>query len=665
MLSRIIYAMPSGQLPSSTIRRRASREQGVVLIVVIFAMALIAGLVFFVLNTGRHVQRRVETQQSADATAEAAATRLARSFNTIAQNQVATARSLALVNVLDAAPNAVRFTLADQNAVLETTDEQLSRLGNSPWTEEALQRLRDGVQREIAILEQADAVLNGPFDVRTVTFYRPPAGGTGWLWRAMLSLDAVSRSVVETLPETVTRTAMEAGRRHLHDSPSVAFPVPLRRDYLIERGSFADFERPVSEGLLPADLDDPIVRRGPWDAVFGNRHAIGGLEFVPGGASSGGSGSGSVPIGSGAGSGAGGSWVRTDQPDFYRVRGPQRWMLESLHHTTERSLPHARFAGHVSELADIKLDYFRGGVFTADLETVDDPEWIRDFTEATRIAAEDASQIVETGFIAVELKSQYPRTHPRFLTPGTFDFVPFNYARGGGAWSSLDVDRTGARLVVVGGWSDPRSWGVPRINHDIWRDEWSYTVEFDTDIGLPPQTDEDGNTVLHRVYRIDEFIFLGVNVGEDIEVRNPHNWSAGDALPAPYRFAEGELPPDDPTTFEVENAQARRDLLTFFAVARQAGTSPFWSQRFDAGLPQGAPLAIAQADVFNNHSWDLWTPMWHARMQHVTGYEQWIDRLTAAMPDADRFDELNPAGVEAARDHLEAAEPLAEELLAR
>ena len=636
-----------------------------VLIVVIFAMALIAGLVFFVLNTGRHVQRRVETQQAADVTAEAAATRLARSFNTIAQNQVATARSLALVNVLDAAPNAVRFTLADQNAVLATANDQLSVLGNSRWTEEALQELRDDVQLEIAILQQVDAVLNGSFDVRTVTFYRPPVGGVGWLWRAMLSLDAVSRSVVETLPETVTQTAIEAGERHLHNPQAVTLPVPLIRDYRIERGDFSDFERPVSEGLLPADVDDPIVRRGPWDAVFGYRDPIGGLMFVPGGSSSGGSGSGSVPIGSGAGSRAGGSWVRTEEPESYRVLGPQRWMLRSLHHMTERSLPHARFASHVRELANIKLGYFRSGVFTAGLQRVDDPEWERDFTEATRLAAEDASQIVETGFIAVELKSQYPRNHPRFLTPGTFDFVPFNYARGGGAWSSLDLDRSGARLVVVNGWSDPRNWGVPKINNYTWRDEWTYTVEYDTDIGLPPETDEDGNTILHTVYRIDEFVFLGVNIGEDIEVRNPHNWSAGDDLPAPYRFADGELPPDDPTTIDIENAQSRRDLLTFFAVARQANTSPFWPDRFDNRLPQGASIAIAQADVFNNHSWDLWTPMWHARLQHVTGYENWIDRLTAALPDVAAFDELNPALVEGARDHLQAAEPLAEELLAR
>ncbi|MFW6336349.1 MAG: pilus assembly protein TadG-related protein [Phycisphaeraceae bacterium] len=650
---------------SADLRCSASRERGVVLIVVIFALALIAGLVFFVLNTGRHVQRRVETQQAADATVEAAATRLARSFNTIAQNQVATARSLALVNVLDAAPNAVRFTLADQNAVLESTNDQLSRLGNSQWTEEALSNLVDEVQLEIAILDQVDAVLNGAFDVRTVTFYRPPTGGVGWLWQAMLSLDAVSRSVVETLPETVTRTALEAGERHLRNAQAEAFPVPLLRDYRIERGDFSDFERPVSEGLLPANVDDPIVRRGPWDAVFGYRDPIGGLMFVGGGSSSGGSGSGSVPIGSGAGSRAGGSWVRTEEPDFYRVLGPQQWMLHSLHHMTEQSLPHARFAGHVSELSNIKLEYFRSGVFTAELQTVDDPEWERDFTEATRIAAEDRSRIVETGFIAVELKSQYPRNHPRFLTPGTFDFVPFNYARGGGAWSNLDLDRSGGRLVVVNGWNDPRDWGVPKINNHTWRDEWTYTVEFDTDIGLQPETDEEGNTIPHTVHRIDEFIFLGVNIGEDIEVRNPHNWSVDDNLPAPYRFADGELPPDDPATIDIENAQARRELLTFFAVARQAGTSPFWSERFDARLPQGAPIAIAQADVFNNHSWDLWTPMWHARLQHVTGYEDWIDRFDQALPDVAAFDELDPAIVEAAHDHLEAAEPLAEELLAR
>ena len=632
-----------------------------VLIIAVFALVLLAGLVFYLLNTGRHVQRRVETQHAADTAAEAAATRLARGFNTIAQNQVATARSLALVNMLDATPDAVRFTLADQRAVFEAATGQIQRSAGGSrrdaLTREALVELREDVRLEIALLETVDAVINGgAFDLRTVTFYDPPAGQRGWLWRAMLSLDAVSRATAETLPDAAAQTGIESGLRHLRGGEAAALAAPLERELPIERGDFADFQRPVSLGLLPEAIDDPVRNRGPWDAVFGRRDPIGGMTFVRGSGSNDGGGSGAVPIGTGAGSGRGGIWVRTDEPTSYRVLGPQAWMLRSLHHMTEASLPHSRFAAHVREQAEIKLGYFRRGGDAATLERVVDPAWETRFNEAVRLASRRPSPIRETGFIAVEIKSRYPPGDPRYLQDDdSWTFVRFNYGRGGGAWSSLDRTLSGARLVVVDRWIDPRTWGVPRVNNYTWRDQWSYRITYDSDLGIERETDEDGNVVWQPVYRSDDFIFLGVNTGEEIDVRNPHNWSAGDELPAPYRFAEGTPPPNDPA--------AAREALSFFGVARQRVRSPFWSDRFDAGRPRRSPIAVAQADVFNNHSWDLWTPMWHARLRPVEGYDRWLDALAQAEPAAARFDGLDPALVAAARDQLEAAAPLADELM--
>ena len=75
-----------------TLRARSARQRGVVIIIAILAMFLIAGMIGYVFNTGRHAQLREETQNAADATAVGGAGYVARSFNTVAMNTVVASR---------------------------------------------------------------------------------------------------------------------------------------------------------------------------------------------------------------------------------------------------------------------------------------------------------------------------------------------------------------------------------------------------------------------------------------------------------------------------------------------------------------------------------------------------------------------------------------------
>jgi hypothetical protein len=98
------------------------RRRGQVLAMTLIALVALVGLVMFVYNAGHQVNRRADLQNTADATATAGATWMARSMNTVAMNNVAQARLISLVPVLDAVPLAAEITLQEMILDVETND---------------------------------------------------------------------------------------------------------------------------------------------------------------------------------------------------------------------------------------------------------------------------------------------------------------------------------------------------------------------------------------------------------------------------------------------------------------------------------------------------------------------------------------------------------------
>ncbi len=75
---------------SPTARGEPTRHwrSGAVLVVVLIAIPLLVGLVFFVYNLGDQVNRRLTMQNISDATAISGSGWIARSMNTVAMNNV-------------------------------------------------------------------------------------------------------------------------------------------------------------------------------------------------------------------------------------------------------------------------------------------------------------------------------------------------------------------------------------------------------------------------------------------------------------------------------------------------------------------------------------------------------------------------------------------------
>ena len=192
----------------------------------------------------------------------------------------------------------------------------------------------------------------------------------------------------------------------------------------------------------------------------------------------------------------------------------------------------------------------------------------------------------------------------------------------------------------------------------IWRDEWEYTVFYDQSIGIVGGVDDNDQPLRFPIYRIDHFAFAGINVGEPVDVPNPYegfNRNADDA-PAPIMLRHDDVGLDD---------ESRRQHLTLLAVSRRRDRAVAWPTRFSGSRPYPHAVAMAQAHVFNNHSWDLWTQMWQGQLQPIRDYDAWRQRLAAdleAMDDSGSVT-VSATELEALHDYLLSAGGLAAVML--
>ena len=134
-----------------------THPRGVIMIIILLGLMLMAALVLYVLNHGVQVNARVVTQNSADSAVVAGATWVARSFNTVAMNNVAMTRCVALINVLDALPPATKATRLEQTSLrdalasrfdtINTGDARLSRI-----VVDEFQHLLDELDGEVAVV---------------------------------------------------------------------------------------------------------------------------------------------------------------------------------------------------------------------------------------------------------------------------------------------------------------------------------------------------------------------------------------------------------------------------------------------------------------------------------------------------------------------------------
>jgi len=226
-------------------------------------------------------------------------------------------------------------------------------------------------------------------------------------------------------------------------------------------------------------------------------------------------------------------------------------------------------------------------------------------------------------FYLVEIRSKYPKGSPGWLSAGS-------YVTNGDLPMAVWVD----------GWQDPTTWeqasanrpAVPRLCEWVWEDKYFYETTEDWKIGLHRKVDANGNRVWHKVYMVAQWVFGGIDVGGEVEVSNPANYTDRTALPAPVLIdtAYGDYDVGRPHHDE----GVRRGAFTYLGVAGHNDIAAVWPQKFNSSNPFGGVCAVAQAEIFNTTSWGLWTQDWKAKLVPVSGWADWMGRMEQSAADA-------------------------------
>ena len=616
---------------------RSARSRGAVIVLALLGAFLMAGMIGYVFNTGRHAQLRQQTQHSADATAISGAGYVARSFNTVAMNNVEISRLIAVVQMLDAVPLSIEYTLLDVRATAERVEEQLSNGGAA--TPEGTQQLReiaeDLREQERQLVEMDQLFNQSGYDVREMTFYDSEFG-RGELWKAMESLDAISLATMEQIQDLTQVTAVETGQRNMHGGGSAFSAVaPFESGIIWKRYEFDDFRNPVVRGRLPNWVDDTVTNRGPYDTIFGWRRnrresiEIPNPNYQPqqtstdrfGSTWSGGTGRGGRPT------------IRVGSTlTGYTTYGTWQWLGDIIRSRIDapQVLYNSQFVTRVNRMGGNKLNDLwpnsaREWVFL-------DPQWITSFEQAESIIDAGTPRVAYTQFVRMDFEQYFVDGVPR----GPETMTDWHIIRPRRGWTTVP--------------------GATKIKNHVWEDEaettWIQTrIEIDAN-GNQREVEEE-----HRITYRREFVWAGINVGPVIEIRNPNPTSRSDELPAPIDF--------DHTAMErpVDGAIGYPGSpFTFLGIAKQPNQAPMLTSLYRTSAYDGH-VGLAQAAVFNNHSWDLWTQMWHAQLEPINDYDGWVSLIQSQIGNASGNDDLSTGELENLTEYLDSLRDLAPILL--
>jgi len=670
-----------------------ARRAGVVLFMTLLGLVLLASLIFYVINLGKNVQRRVVAQHAADAAAVGGATWVARTFNQVSTNNVEMARVIATINILDATDDAVHpaYHEADTH-VRSLTDLYPSPGGNLTsrevdFLEREFNRILREYESDLSHLEPLKRTFlapeqhpeyrspSGSVDVRRLTFYNGP-GGRGELWQALEAFDAYNVAALEAMPALAQIAAADSGNVNLTNGQAMLAPVLPESAW--ERGQWGHFERPVMNGLHRGEIDDKEVRRGPYDTVFGWRDGAYKTTTLSEGSrrqvSSGTRGSGPSGVG-GIGPPSRGPRYVWDPPPRrrrelvgYRVYGPHQWILRDHGKVHFHRVP---FYGWRNEFAGWKHRWaFRNGGPAKREKRL--PVWLIDWDEIQSVvdngtdSSGQARRIHRSRYYVARIESEHRPHESAWMTPGTFKVLNSGQIRDfNGDWTTPNSFGGGSPALgtdprkyqeQLDGWRD-NSPGYANLDPTL-RDQWASAMYDDLqnsewrNFRFSSKITRDGE----EWYQFTYYFLVGIDVGEKVEIRNPHNWSSQSELPAPSDLIHSELPPYD--------EQAAWKYLTYLGVAEENNSATFWDDRFNDPDNHPYAVAVAQAHVFNNHSHDLWTHMWHAQLEPVRRFGEWADQVNADRGVAGAIPNMTDDAYADLAAYLDSVAPMAEETIA-
>jgi len=192
-------------------------RRGAIMVCTLLALTLLVGLIFYVYNTGSVMNRRLDLQNAADATAISGANWMARSMNVVAMDNVATSRLMAAVVVLDSLPLSVEMALTEATSWQQGLSDQLL-LRSIPQTKDGklvndgLKALVERMAAQVDLLTSVDMVLKTfPMESATTWQVAGEVSPYGTLWQACISLDELSQMTVQSAGPLAQQSAVGWG----------------------------------------------------------------------------------------------------------------------------------------------------------------------------------------------------------------------------------------------------------------------------------------------------------------------------------------------------------------------------------------------------------------------------------------------------------------------
>jgi hypothetical protein len=351
---------------------------------------------------------------------------------------------------------------------------------------------------------------------------------------------------------------------------------------------------------------------------------------------------------------------RRGEETGFTVYGPYRWalleVLKEFGKPGEHSgdLDATRFSHYATWLANIKLGYGYGLRLRQVVRYT--TAVITDYTEARAFAAnpETRSKILRTRYYAPRVMSSLSWDHPDWLKDTSTYFTgywpkqEYLFVRPDiedpaamwiwepAGWYDVAAGRTAARKLVDHVW-------VMQVHQDDVR--WEHRV------GLEHRRSaEDGQTIPWNLYSVQWFVFGGIEIGEKVAVANPMNWPDGADLPAPLVMLTDE---ERYEYTEDHDTGARREFFTQLGLAGRGVAGRVWAEQFSGGNPAGQSVAVAQSEVFNTSSWDLWTQDWQSQLVPVTRWGLWQEVFADGLGQVGDHEELNEDDVRAMQEYID------------
>jgi len=646
-------------------------------VITLLALALLAGLIFYVYNAGDQIDRRMELQNAADSAVAAGAGWIARSMNVIAMNNVTQARLMALALTLDSLPLAAEMTVSEhtgQDSIREVLARQLSR--GVPATRGGF--LSNGLTHIYKQMEphaESIRVVDESFDQRDERFYEDAYvvdADTRWpegnLWQAATTLGELSRTILDSAGTLAQAHAADFGHQN---GAAAAVLVPVAPELPAREGDFEDFlplfsdhlrivNSPshglYSQDVVRSDLAGALERSSDLlrDIIYFGRRRWDIPDFyVQGGA---------IPdydwphrLGPFAGVYRWRDGVHT-QNDQWGVSG---WEYDRIGYTTYGPLEHAlrrvlsgfgqmgawrnqdtvawtlRFPHHVRKIAKLKLAYMMGLDSPRELQYSD--KWIVGFDAARKFAEDSPDDVAGIRYYRVTVDSRLPWTDPRWMEGDSTD----PQAR---TWFSWQLHPPADRTIEeqpLSRWSfdpwDSRGrryrWWQPsgdKVRDHVWISRRQMRVRSYQHFNWleRPIYDEQGNVTgydEYDLYRVSWYVWGGLEVRDPVTVSDPLNGADPIDLPAPILL---ETEDEQCEWLDLEDTQAVRVRpFEFLCMAMRSDAARIWPQRFESQSPANSAVAVAQAKVFNDQSWDLWTQNWQSQLSPVTDWQSWAELL--------------------------------------